>query len=759
MQEKSCNRLYYDKEAEYWDEALPIGNGRLGAMIYGTVFKEKLQLNEESLWSGGPRDRVNPDCRKNLDKIRKLYREGKISQAQQLAVFAMSGMPQRQRMYQTLGELEINQLGGGREYTDYERILDLDKSLVTVSYRSGNTLYHREYFASYPADCIVIHLSARGEERMNFSCRLERSKYLDHTACLDDRTLTHGGDQSGILYEGGLRVLFCDGETEGIGAYLIVKEASEVVMLFTAATSFRCERPRQRVLDILDEICGRQPDVKTLYKEHLQDYRRLFGRVELTFPKDGKEALCTDRRMEAFARGGQDPGLVALYFQYGRYLMISGSREGGLPLTLQGIWNEEFTPPWDSKYTININLEMNYWPVDVCGLPECSEPFFSLLRRVCESGRGTAERMYGCRGFVAHHNTDIFADTAPQDLYVPASYWVMGGAWLSLHIWEHYRFTMDEGFLADHYEVLKNAVLFFEDFLEENEKGELVTLPSVSPENRYVFHGEKVCMCEMPAMDVEILTELFRAYIAAAGILGKDEKMVSRAEAMLEKLPPIRIGSDGRILEWNGEFQEADPGHRHMSHLFGLFPGSSITVEDTPDLAEAAEKSLRYRLSHGGGHTGWSRAWIILFWARLKNGELSYENLRALIADSTFTNLMDTHPSGGRKRGRVFQIDGNMGAITGIAEMLVQSHNGRIQLLPALPPQLAEGSVRGLCMRGGAKVEMVWKDHRLLEAVLEAGADWDGELVYGKIRRRLHLKAGSRVRFNAELLETEAKGV
>ncbi len=750
--------LHYDRPAEYWDQALPVGNGRLGAMIYGGKKREHLQLNEESLWSGGPQDRINPDCLGNIERIRELFRQGHVDEAQRLAVSAMSGTPYTQRVYQTLGDLWIDFFDEEDDPMDaplsgYRRGLDLERAVAWVRYEAGGTLFERQVFASRPADCIVIHMTASGGGRMSFTCTLDRKRHMDFTGHTGDKALVCGGDQHGVRWAMGLRVLASDGEYEAVGAHLTVRRATDVTLVFMAKVMMEDsprdpeDTPAVKVADRLGEICAVWPDAEALYRAHAEDYRELFDRVKLWlggFEVDGGAALdrlCTDERLRRFASGREDPGLAVLYFQYGRYLMISGSRPGGLPLTLQGIWNEEFMPPWDSKYTININLEMNYWPVEICGLPECAQPLIALLRRVSESGKETARRMYGCRGFVAHHNTDIHADTAPQDRYVPASYWVMGGAWLSLAVWEHWLFTKDSVFLAEHFDILEQAVLFFRDFLQENERGELVTLPSCSPENSYYFHGRQTWMCEMPAMDIEILTDLLRAYLGAAEEL-QSGALVPEAREMLEKLPRLRIASDGRLMEWAEEYEEAEPGHRHISHLYGLFPSAQITPEDTPELARAARRTLEYRLAHGGGHTGWSRAWIILFWARLRDGERAYGNLRALLADSTFDNLMDNHPSRGRPRGKVFQIDGNMGAVAGIAEMLVQSHNGRIRILPALPKAWPAGRVEGLRVRGNAQVNIRWRNGRLEEFRLLTHAPLSAVAVYEGEEREIRLKAG-----------------
>lgn len=738
------NRLWYRRPAEFWDEALPVGNGRLGGMVYGKTADEIIQVNEESLWSGSSVDRRNPDCIKNLPEIRRLVMEGKIKEAEELAVLAMSGIPQSQRAYQTLGEILIT-CNAHLEYQGYRRELDLAEAEVRSAFRCGQTEYVQEVFASRPADCLVIHRKAKGFQKLSFSCRLERKRNLDHVWAEGGNMILYDGGNTGIQFVGALKVHSCDGIVRTIGEHLIVENASEVTLLFTAATTFRVQKPYESVINIFQKQGKKSWD--ELKREHLADYQKLFGRMELHFGKERLwEEIPTDKQLAEPQKYIEH--LAGLYFQYGRYLLISSSRPGGLPANLQGIWNNEFLPPWDSKYTININTQMNYWLADCCNLSECTEPYFEHLKRVWKSGKMTAEKMYGCRGFVAHHNTDIYADTAPQDLYIPATYWVMGGAWLALHIWEHYLFTKDESFLETNYEILRDAVLFFKDFLIEDENGRLVTCPSVSPENTYIMKdGTSGCMCAGPTMDTEILTDLFDAFVKAGKVLKKDDWLLSDVEGMKERLPEIRVGKHGELLEWKEEYDEAEPGHRHISHLFGVFPSSQITVEDTPQLAKAARVSLERRLSFGGGHTGWSRAWIILLWDRFKDGEKAYENLLELLRSSTFINMMDNHPFA-CERGKVFQIDGNFGAAAGIAEMLVQSHNGRIQLLPALPKELPDGFVRGLCVRGNAELEMEWKNGKLVYAEFFAKGRLDCILSYRLENRTIHLNQGEHYRYS-----------
>lgn len=776
------HELWYECPAGYWEEALPAGNGSLGAMVYGRCDEEIIQLNEETVWSGDARDRVNPDSRKHLEQIRELIRRGRIREAEKLAVLSLSGTPQYQRCYQTLGTLLLrheypNASFGKPEINGYRRSLDLEEAVIYTKWTVGGTRYMQRVFASNPDGLLVIVLECEGEDTLHFCCRLDRNRDSDHGFAADEETIGFDGGAEGMRFCGLLRALEYDGEVCTVGEHLVIRDATRVVLGFSAKTEFRCADPYQETLSVLHAKRGQT--LSELLERHIRDYRNLYARVTLEFgvgenacaptgngpcgapdgtaegAADCGQDLPTDRRLRVFAETGRDPGLIALYFRYGRYLMIAGSREGTLPLTLQGIWNEDMTAPWDSKYTININLQMNYWPVDLCNLSECAEPYFAHLKRMAETGKETARRMYGCRGFVAHHNTDIHADTAPQDMYVPATYWVMGGAWLATHIYEHYLFTNDREFLEDYYEVLREAVQFFLDFLTEDEEGYLVTNPSSSPENTYMLPtGECGRLCDGPAMDNEILWQLTGDFLDAAKVLGMSDPLLAKTEEMRTKLRAPQIGRYGQLLEWKAEYKEPEPGHRHVSHLYGVFPGSQITVEDTPELACAARKSLEHRLEHGGGHTGWSRAWMVLLWDRFKDGRRAYADLKALIGASTYPNLMDFHPLPGYKRGSVFQLDGNMGGITGIAEMLVQSHRGRIELLPALPEELSDGSVKGLKVRGNAVVSLAWKGGLLEKCVIETKEALAVFLKYKDTVRFVQLLADTGYVFDQDLRDS-----
>ena len=811
------SRLWYDHPAREWEEALPVGNGRIGAMVYGGTDRERLQVNEESIWLGGPGNRHNPDAKANLPKVRELLREGRISEAEHLMETALSACPEGMHPYQTLGEIQFffDGIEGGRERKSgklkdmvlcegtkrYERSLDLDTAICRTEFAVGDSVYEREVFASHPADCLVMRLAAKGSGRVNFLAKLRRESWFDGIRKTGENGILLYGNlgRGGYEFAMELRAQAKGGRVYTQGECLKVEDATEVELYFTADTTwhYSSEEKDRYVKQYLEAEMGAGREVpeglteeltgmarqeflrqmalqaflaermdrrfqramklsyEELREEHVADHKSLYDR--LAFEVEGADRydnLPTDQRLERLRKGTQenagqteDVGLTKLLYDYGRYLTIAASREGGLPTTLQGLWNHEFFPPWDSKYTININTEMNYWHVESCNLSECHLPLFELLKKVQKNGRYTAREMYGCRGFVAHHNTDIHGDTAPQDTWYPGTYWVMGAAWLCTHLWMHYRYTKDLEFLKEAFPIMAEAALFFVDYLEEKD-GYLVTNPSVSPENTYILpNGEKGCCCIGATMDNQILRDLFRGCLGAWKELGEQApegceipetgdigELMATIRKMYDRLPPNRIGRDGRLMEWMEEYREAEPGHRHISHLYGLYPAGEITADGTPELAEACRRTLEYRLAHGGGHTGWSRAWITNHYVSLWDAEAAYDNIRKMLEVSTYPNLFDKHPP--------FQIDGNFGICAAMNGMLAQSNEERIVLLPALPSAWKTGSVRGMRLVGNLELAMTWKDGRITGAVFQADSDVDIVVKYRDAVERLQLKKG-----------------
>lgn len=774
-------KLWYQKPADEWEEALPLGNGRLGAMVFGQIQKEQIQVNEESIWYGKRRERINPDAKENLPKIREYIRNGQIQKAQKLMSLAMTGCPYGERMYQTLGEIsiemdlpeeKIEKDADSAINTTYYRELDLSKAVCHVQYdcekSEGKTIkIESTYFISHPDDCMIVHMKASNGQ-LSFVAKLDRDKYFDSIGKCDDYTIFLSGNLGKEAPEFAmcLRAKVVGGSVKTIGQSLLVEKADEVILYFGADSTFHYSEaevkewadPQQKLVEKLiahlDLVM--EKDYEKVLLAHIQDYQSLYNRVSLQLKEENSiEALATDERLLRVKDGCEDIGLSKLLFDYGRYLLISCSRPGTLPANLQGIWNKELCPAWDSKYTININTEMNYWPAEICALAECHQPLFDHLERMRIHGRKVAREMYGCRGFVAHHNTDIYADCAPQDNCMSSTFWVMGAAWLSTHLWTHYAYTKDQDFLLKAYPIMAEAALFFLDYMEEK-NGYLVTNPSSSPENTYIMpNGESGCVCIGSAMDMEILRDLFTECCEADKILKEKintcvipsvtnvSLLQGQIEEALKKIPPIRIDSTGRIMEWMEEYEEKELGHRHMSHLYALYPSDQISVDQTPELAEAAKKTLKTRLSHGGGHTGWSRAWIINFYAKLRDAESAAENIRLMLTNSTYPNLFDRHPP--------FQIDGNFGVTAAIAQMLVQSGENEIILLPSLPRQWADGSVKGLRVVGNASVDLAWKDGKLVEFAIYADSEYNGTLVYGKKKNLIYIEKGKSIQVNGQL--------
>lgn len=735
------SQLFYTTPSGWdWNKALPVGNGSLGAMIFGEGNNEHFQLNEDTVWFGRKRDRNNPDAFTHLETIRKMILEGNISGAEQLCKYALSGTPQSQHSYQTLGDVYFDYCGALQKTRDFKRILDLNTAVHTSTITDSETgvVYTAETFVSRHYNCIISQFSTSGEGQLNLAASLQRDCFYEKTEHTED-SLYISGDLGGggMNFCCGMRLVTDCGHLRGIGEHLVAENATTVTVFLTALTDYRSEDPRRGVEHLLAQASS--TCYEQLKSDHIAEYQSYFNRMQfrLAYEKQLDE-LTTDQRLARIDGEHPDHGLINTYMDYGRYLLICSSRGDCLPANLQGLWNRDYNAAWQSKYTININTEMNYWPAAICGLSDCQLPLFDHILRMLPNGRRTAEKMYGCKGFVAHHNTDLWGDTAPQDICISATYWVMGAAWLCTHIWNHYLYTQDMDFLQKMYPALKESVQFFLDFLIEVD-GHYVTCPSLSPENTYIMeNGTKGCLTYGCTMDNEILLELFSHFDKAAAVLQeKDTDLIGKVRSYREKITPIQVGRHGQIMEWQKDYDEAEPGHRHISHLWALHPAHQITRDGTPELCRAAETTLERRLANGGGHTGWSRAWIMNMYARLWRGQQVYENLLRLFQDSTLPNLLDNHPP--------FQIDGNFGAAAAIAETLLQSNEERTILLPALPPQWKTGEVKGLCGVGGVVYDLSWKEGSLTTAILHANFDTALLLRYGTVQKRLSLSKGETI--------------
>ncbi|HOQ03932.1 MAG TPA: glycoside hydrolase family 95 protein [Anaerohalosphaeraceae bacterium] len=891
--------LWYSQPAEEWTEALPVGNGRLGAMVFGGTVEERIQLNEETVWAGPPVPQAKEGFREAVEKTRVLWFEGKYAEAQQ-TIQSVMGSPIEPRSYQTLGDLylrmdtqkqptepplsiqgwkrgpeltgvDVSQLAetfddtgwpaasslevpegktvvfrarfhltaqqiekgltrlalepiddkgivylNGKELgrtaiwnksyafnasrllregrnvlavavtnyygqgcmaagvrliqqqqipvEGYRRQLDLDTAIATTRFVYEGVHYTREVFSSPADNILVIRVVGDKPGKLNLKAALERPADFTTAAAGPDAIEMYGqaqheGRQQGVKWHCLLKVQTEGGRVRSDNNQLVIENADSATFYLAAATDYNLKDPAKPLPRDRRQVCRQQvksacsKPYEQLKAEHIAEHQRLFRRclLDLTGPDCTEKP--TDVRLEAVKDGADDPGLTALYFHFGRYLLISSSRPGCMPANLQGIWNDMIAAPWDCDYHININIQMNYWPAEVTNLSECHTPFLEFVERLAPNGRQTARRLYGARGFCASFTTDAWLYTDPFG-NVQYGLWPHGGGWASQHFMEHYRFTQDKDFLRERaYPLLKEAALFYLDYLTPHPQTGLLTAgPETSPENLYLSSTrEKIAVSMGPSMGQQIIWDVFSNTLEAAEILGIQDEFTRRVQTALEKLAPTQIGPDGRLMEWALPFEEAEPGHRHMSHLFGLHPGRQYNIYDHPEIMEAVKKTIEYRLAHGGGHTGWSRAWMILFWSRLHEPQKAYENLQALLAKSTLPNLFDNHPP--------FQIDGNFGGTAAVAEMLLQSHirtpDGKvlIELLPALPAQWQQGRIQGLRARGGFEIDLAWKEHRLERAVVRAAADNACRIRYKEKMLDRTVKAGASIVLTPEDFE------
>jgi alpha-L-fucosidase 2 len=748
-------KLFFNQPATQWPDSLPVGNGRLGACVFGDPSTERIQLNEESIWDGELRDRNNPKAGAAIPRIRELLFAGKIAEAETLATSDLLAIPRRLPCYQTLGDLHLNfSLDLAQQVESYRLELNLDTAIVSTIFTQDGIRYTREVFSSAPDQVIVIRLTSSVPGKLSFTAKLDRPASFTTSAIAPDRLSLYGEAvpvndnpglpdkerQVGIKYYAELLALTDHGTASTEDTTLHVANATTATLLIDCASSYRYSSGEAAMKSAVSKnlTAARNRTYAELRSRHIADHQRLFRRAEITLGPDPNLNVPTDKRVQNIKDGSEDITLLPIYFQYGRYMLISSSRPGTLAANLQGIWNESVDPPWGSKYTVNINTEMNYWLAERANLSDLHSPLFGLIDSTRTAGALTAQKYYTARGYVVHHNTDIWGDSVPID-GLGGGIWPMGAAWLSLHLWNHFDYTGDMAFLREcAYPRLRDNTLFLLDYLTTAPEGtpyagHLVTGPSCSPENKYQLpDGHAYNLCMGPTMDIEITRAVFTRFLNADELMGRgggnpDPDTREQVIAALAKLPPFKITHDGRLQEWPEDYTDHESGHRHISHLFALFPEDQITLRRTPELAKACRATLDARLAAGGGSTGWSRSWIINCMARLEDGDAAYQNILELFRQSTRKNLFDVC---GLKENSPFQIDGNLGGSTGFIEMLLQSHASGthndiniVRFLPALPKAWPTGGFRGLRARGGLEIDLAWQGGKATTATLRASLD------------------------------------
>ena len=757
--------LWYKQPALDWNEALPLGNGRLGVMVFGNTSNERIQLNDDSMWPSNNEGWDEPEGnKKDLDKIRALLFEGKNEEADKLFVEKFS-RKSIIRSHQTLGDLFID--FNHQNISDYRRELNISNATSAISYKTNGSLVTEKIFASNPHKAIIIELTSDAPEGLNAKIRLSRPKdngfetakvfTTDESLLLMQGEVTQRGGVfnseptpilDGVKFETCLKINNEGGIVQAGEDYLNLKNVNKATIYLVSNSSYYFEAYKEQNKIDMEAIASKS--FETLKKEHVKDYQRLYSRLDLNLSSVDLDTIPTDLRLERIKKGAFDVGLDALLFQYGRYLLIASSREGTNPSNLQGLWNEHIQAPWNADYHLNINLQMNYWLADVTNLGELNNPLFNYIDRLVENGKITATKNFGCSGTFIPHATDLWAATW---LRAPTAYWgcsVGGGGWLMQHYWQHYEFTQDVTFLKERaFPAIQEVVKFYSDWIIEDPRdGTLISAPSTSPENRFINEkGKHVATCLGSAMDQQIIYEVFDNYIKACDILNISNDFVEKVKQQQNKLRPgFVIGDDGRILEWDRSYKEPEPGHRHMSHLYGFHPGTQISKDKNPNMFKAVKKTLDYRLANGGAGTGWSRAWLINCSARLLDGEMAYKHIQLLLKKSISNNLFDLHPP--------FQIDGNFGYTAGVSEMLLQSHEeNTIRILPALPKNWGNGHIKGLKARGGLTVDIFWSNNALDKVILNSNTDSEFNLIYHENTLPIKIQKGGTYIYEPSIIE------